>query len=61
MESKPDRRPPKTEASAENDTPDIVGRTGEDMPLAMHDQGHGTVRKAVPDREFDPRLPNRRR
>jgi hypothetical protein len=33
------------------DATDIVGPTGEEMPLAMHDQGHTT---------FDPRLDNRR-
>lgn len=35
---------------------DIVGPTGEEMPLAMHDQGHTTFREAAPDEAFDPRL-----
>ena len=49
--------------SAESDdegATDIVGRTGEEMPLAMHDQGRKTFQPATPEEAFDPRLPNRR-
>lgn len=44
------------ESPEEGDATDIVGRTGEEMPLAMHDQGHRAFRAAAPQRAFDPRL-----
>jgi hypothetical protein len=49
-----------TEDSGEDGATDIVGRTGEEMPLAMHDQGHSTFQAAAPEEAFDPRLQNRR-
>lgn len=49
-----------TAESGDEGATDIVGRTGEEMPLAMHDQGHKTFRPATPEEAFDPRLPNRR-
>jgi hypothetical protein len=43
----------------EDEALDIVGRTGEEMPLAMHDQGHKTFQATTPQHAFDPRLPDR--
>ncbi len=45
---------PSTEPGDEGAT-DIVGRTGEEMPLAMHDQGHRNFQtaKAGPALEDD--------
>ena len=40
--------------------PDIVGPTGEDMPLSMHDQGHRAFREPAPEQAFDPRLSDER-
>lgn len=59
-DAKADPDIPVAEAPDEEAATDIVGRTGEEMPLAMHDQGHSAHRAAVPDDAFDPRLPNRR-
>lgn len=51
---------PVNEGSGDEGAADIVGRTGEEMPIAMHDQGHRTFRAAAPDQAFDPRVPNRK-
>jgi hypothetical protein len=45
---------------SDDGAPDIVGPTGEDMPLAMHDQGHRVFREPAPEQAFDPRLKDRR-
>ena len=50
-----------SEEAGDDGATDIVGRTGEEMPLAMHDQGHRDFRAAVANDDFDPRLAPRQR
>ena len=58
--AKKDPEIPPTVEPGDEGAMDIVSRTGEEMPLAMHDQGHGTFRAPASAHAFDPRLPNRR-
>jgi len=59
-ERNPKRDPdvPLTEEPGDEGATDIVLPTGEEMPLAMHDQGHRTFQETTPDDAFDARLTN---
>ncbi|MEW6323356.1 MAG: hypothetical protein AB1635_19980 [Acidobacteriota bacterium] len=51
---------PLVEDLTDDEAADLVGRTGEEMPIAEHDQGHRDFRPAAPPEEFDPRISTRR-